>query len=61
MRAGAGIFRVLTVTEIVEVDQLVIPLCDNAQGVFEESDDNEESADRREVSVFESTPRQAKL
>lgn len=36
---------------VVEVRELVGPLCDNAQGIFEESNDDEEAADAREVST----------
>lgn len=35
---------------VVQVRELVGPLCDNAQGIFEEGNDDEEAADAREVS-----------
>lgn len=35
----------------MQVRELVGPLCDNAQGIFEEGNDDEEAADAREVST----------
>lgn len=41
----------LTVTVVMQVEKLVAPLCHYAQGVFEESHDDEEPADRGHVTV----------
>jgi hypothetical protein len=39
------------VSVIVQVGELVIPLGDDAQGILEEGDDDEESANRRDITV----------
>jgi hypothetical protein len=43
------------VAVVVQVEQLVAPLGDDAQRVFEEGDDDEEAADGGEVAVAVST------
>jgi hypothetical protein len=40
-----------TVSVVVQVEQLVGPLCHDAEGVFEESYHDEEPADCWEISV----------
>lgn len=40
-----------TLAEVLEVHKLVVPLCDDPDGVFDECNDDEEAADGREVSV----------
>jgi hypothetical protein len=40
-----------TVSVIVQVGELVTPLGDDAQGILEEGDDDEESANRRDITV----------
>ena len=42
----------LTVSEVSEVGELIAPLGDDSKGIFEESDDNEESADGWHVSKY---------
>ena len=42
----------LTVSEVFQVDQLVVPLCDNSDCIFDECDHDQESSDSREVSVL---------
>jgi hypothetical protein len=39
------------VSVVVQVGELVAPLCDDAQGILEEGDDDEESANRREITA----------
>jgi len=39
------------VSVVTQVDKLVAPLRDDSESIFEESDDNEESADSWEVSA----------
>jgi hypothetical protein len=36
----------------VQIEQLIVPLGDDAEGVFEESDDDEEAANGGQVSVM---------
>ena len=40
-----------TVSEVSQVDQLVAPLCDYPQSIFDEGDDDEEAADHGQVTV----------
>lgn len=40
-----------TLSVVVEVCELVAPLCQNAQRIFEESDDDQEAADSWEVPI----------
>lgn len=42
----------LTMTVVMQVKKLVAPLCYYTQGIFEESHDNQESADCGQVAVF---------
>lgn len=44
---------VLTVSKVPEVGELIAPLGDDSEGIFEESDDNKESADGWHVSVHQ--------
>lgn len=39
-----------TVSVVVEVQKLVAPLCDDAERILQESDDNEESPNRWQIS-----------
>jgi hypothetical protein len=39
------------VSVVVQVGELVTPLGDDAQGILEEGDDDEESANRRDITV----------
>lgn len=50
--AGASVsrFNEHTVPVIFQINELVIPLCHDTQGVFEESDDDEEATDHGKVS-----------
>ena len=36
---------------VVKVGELVVPLGDDAQGILEEGDDDEESANRRDITA----------
>lgn len=47
----AFVFLKHTVSVIVQVGELVAPLGDDAQGIFEEGDDDEESANRRDITA----------
>jgi hypothetical protein len=40
-----------TVSVIVQVGELVTPLGDDTEGILEEGDDDEESANRRDITV----------
>jgi hypothetical protein len=40
-----------TVPVVVEICELVVPLCQYAQRVFEESDDDQEAADCWQISI----------
>lgn len=40
-----------TVSVVVEVGELVAPLCDDAEGIFEESDHDEEAADCGQIAI----------
>jgi len=40
-----------TVSVVVQVGELVAPLGDDAQGILEEGDDDEETANRRDVTT----------
>ena len=40
----------LTVAVVVQIDELILPLGDDSEGVFEEGDDDEEAAEVREVA-----------
>lgn len=40
----------LTLAEITEVEELIVPLCENAQRVFDEGDYDQESADSGKVA-----------
>lgn len=42
----------LTAPEIFEVGELIIPLCDYSDSIFEESNDDQKSSDRRQISVM---------
>ena len=46
-----GVDRELTMPVVVEVEELVIPLRDNSQGVLDESADDQEASDGGNVSV----------
>lgn len=46
---------VLTMSVIVQVQQLIVPLCDDSKSVFEEGDDDEETSDRWKISVQSET------
>lgn len=55
-RAGSGSEqRVLTLPEITKVEELVVPLCQDAQRVLDEGDNNQKSADSREVPEKKNT------
>lgn len=44
---------VLTMSVVVKVEKLVAPLHDDAKGIFEECDNNQESANGGQVTVEE--------
>ena len=44
-----------TVTEIMEVDELVVPLCEDADGVLDEGNDDKEAANGGEIAIGQST------
>lgn len=48
--AGALVFFKHTVSVVVQVGELVAPLSDDAQGILEEGDDDEEAANCRDVT-----------
>lgn len=52
---------VLTVTVVMQVEELVVPLCYYAKGVLEEGHHDQEAADGGHVSVAEKSKRSAKL
>lgn len=41
----------LTVSEIFQVDQLVIPLCYDSNSIFDECDNDEKATDRRKIPI----------
>jgi hypothetical protein len=41
----------LTVTVVLQVEQLVGPLGDDTESIFEEGDDDQETANGREIAV----------
>ena len=61
--AGAFVskFNEHTVPVIFQINELVIPLCHDTQGVFEESDDDEEAADHGKVSELSMSGQQRVL
>jgi hypothetical protein len=44
-------WRMRTVSVVMEICELVAPLCDYAQRVFEEGDNNQEAADCGEIAI----------
>lgn len=40
----------LTVSEILQIEQLIVPLCNDSEGVLNEGDHNQESTDGGQVS-----------
>lgn len=42
----------LTVAVVMQVDELVAPLCDDSQRVFEEGDDDEEASEGWQIAVY---------
>lgn len=44
-----------TVSVVVQVGELVTPLGDDAQGILEEGDDDEESANRRDITATQTS------
>ena len=40
-----------TVTEIMEVDELIVPLCKDADGVLDEGNDDKEATNSGEIAI----------
>jgi hypothetical protein len=38
-------------TEVMEIDELVVPLCEDADGILEEGDDDKEAANGGEIAI----------
>jgi hypothetical protein len=43
--------QVLTSSVIVKIQELIVPLCEDSESVFQESDDNEETTDGWDITI----------